>query len=250
MKNKRYTYVANWKMNMPYNTALLFFQHYANALDELSKHANTQIIICPSTETLAPTSKYLTKSSVQIGAQNCSGHTAGSYTGETSAQSLAELGCNYTIVGHSERRRYHAETSHHVAEKVAQLFKHSITPIICIGETAQERNNNLTKTVITDQLAPILPIIERNPNKSCIIAYEPVWAIGSGEIPTNNNIQSALTTITDYTAQNNITTPVPLLYGGSVNEDNAAHIRQVPLLDGFLIGNASLDFKKLKNIVL
>ena len=167
---------------------------------------------------------------IAIGAQDVSQHENGAYTGDISAQMLVDAGIKYVIVGHSERRLYHNETNENVKQKATQAIKHNIIPIICVGETMEEKNAGHTISVIKKMLLESIP-----DNGEYIVAYEPRWAIGSGLTPTTNEIVTAVKTVFET-----LPTPMPILYGGSVNQNNAHDIISVPYIDGLLIGGASL----------
>jgi triosephosphate isomerase (TIM) len=234
-----YVYIANWKMNLSFQQSINFCTVNSDALQQLATTAD--IILCPSFDALAPVTQILKHTDIAIGAQNCSEHKSGAYTGEVSAQSLAEIGAKYCIVGHSEQRMYHHETTENIIKKIELLCINNITPIICIGETQQEFETNQTFTVLTEQLKPIL-------NVTCppklVIAYEPIWSIGTGIIPE----QKQLIAVFEWLAQQ-VHTSTQLLYGGSVNQDNIAELKKLPPINGFLIGGASADFEQLKKII-
>ena len=167
---------------------------------------------------------------ITIGAQDVSPHDNGAYTGDISAQMLNDMGAQYVIVGHSERRLYHNETNETVHQKAEQAIKHKIIPIVCVGETLEEKNAGRTTSVIKQMLLESIPT-----NGDFIVAYEPRWAIGTGQTPTTNEIVSAVKTVFDT-----LPVPMPILYGGSINSTNARDIISVPYVNGLLIGGASL----------
>ncbi len=241
----------------------------------LAENQEAKLILCPSFESLASIINILKSTRISIGAQNCSQHKEGAYTGEVSAQSLAEIGCQYCIVGHSERRQYFGETNEMVAEKVAQLHEYNIQPIICIGETKQEHEKKQVYDVLTKQLAPVLETVrflqqaspfakateDRQDKgkigapklmfgvKNIIIAYEPVWSIGTGIIPDHTYLEQVFIWLGEQIKKYLPNTHIQLLYGGSVNEQNISNLKQILYINGFLIGGASTDFQKLKKIV-
>lgn len=217
--------IANWKMFLTYNQEQVLLQQLT-ALPSLSN-----LVICPSLVSLA-SFKQLT-----LGAQNCSQYSEGAYTGEVAAQSLKEVGCSYCIIGHSERRNYFNETDATVVLKAQQLLSVGITPIICIGETAEDKNNGSTNTTLTHQMKA-LALLDLS---KCIIAYEPVWAIGNGTTPTHDEIKSIIMHLKELTDSR-------ILYGGSVHPTNIHELARLPL-DGFLVGKASTDFNNLKKMV-
>lgn len=245
-------YVANWKMNMHLDDALEFAQQCKMFVQ---KHnlSEKQIILCPSFPAIYSVASILEDTPISIAAQNCSDHEVGAYTGEVSAKSLAEAGCSYCIIGHSERRKYFNETNDIIARKTTKLLQATINPIICIGETGQEFKDDKTLEVLQAQLAPVIKAInnsERFPDDICI-AYEPVWAIGTGNTPDEKTLEKVFSWLSVH-IKNEITSNeiIHLLYGGSVDENTIIQIAQVSEIDGFLIGSASLDFQKFKNIVL
>ena len=269
-----YLFVANWKMNMHFSKAINFVKDNIAALRSIGEGNENKLILCPSLIALSSMITPLSKINVSIGAQNCSQHKQGAFTGEVSAQSLAELGCQYCIIGHSERRTYFGETNEMVAEKVARLYEHNIQPIICIGETKKEFENKQVYEVLTSQLAPILKVLKTIYNlrqasvfadeqgereklqiqdkeyEQLIIAYEPVWSIGTGIIPEYTYLEQVFIWLGEHIKKHLTDTKLQLLYGGSVNEDNIADLKQILYINGFLIGGASTDFQKLKKIVL
>lgn len=239
-------YIANWKMNMSYGKSLDFCHMYKNQIIALAQNAT--IILCPSFLALAPITEIFKNTAISIGAQNCSEYEAGSYTGEVSSQSLAEIGIRYCIVGHSERRILFGETTNAITKKTNLLFQHNIMPIICIGETKDQFENKGTCTVLNEQLKPILESIPTN-TQSIIIAYEPVWSIGTGIVPEITYLEEVFSWITKIAHHYAPHCRVQLLYGGSVNEKNSTQLKNIPHINGFLIGGASTDFEKFSLII-
>lgn len=247
MKKQSLIYISNWKMAMPYEQAIEFIKSNSHEIQNFF-NANTSIIVCPSFVALVPLIQ-LSRDTVFMGAQDCSAYERGSFTGQVSAKDLSEIGVRYCIVGHSERRTLCHETDSEVAQKVEQLIKVGLTPIICVGETLQEREAGITTIILGDQLLPIFEVLKKHAEKTAIIAYEPIWAIGTGQIPTNQEIEMVFEFIISSAEKHGLKDCLKLVYGGSVNEYNAQKLKKIPLLDGFLIGSASLDFQKLKKIV-
>lgn len=233
-------YVANWKMNKSFSAAMSFAQKYKNELSQLSNEKNS-IVVCPSYPALFPLAQLFSDTTISVGAQNCSAHEAGAYTGQVSAQSLKQAGCTYCIIGHSEQRAYCHLTDQEISEKLKLLLANNIIPIICIGESEQTYKEKKTFEVLSTQLELLLPQLGTS---ASVIAYEPVWAIGTGIVPEN----SYLKTIFSWLKQKKIA-HCQLLYGGSVNEKNRDQLLQIEAIEGFLIGGASLDFQKLQKIV-
>ena len=228
---KKYFYVANWKSYLPYRQAIDWCTSNAPALKTLNNDGH--VIVCPDFLAVAEIQKIVAP--VVVGAQSCSVNALGAFTGEISAQSLKEAGAAYCIIGHSERRKLFGETSEVVAQKMALLFEQDITPIICISDEWEV------------ELLPVLKKIEKN---HILIAYEPLSAIGTGTIPPIENIEKTVTSIKEKITTSAPNAQVKMLYGGSVNAQNSAELKQIPGIDGFLIGKASTIFEEFRNIVL
>ena len=216
---------GNWKMNGT-RTAL---SEMINALQNIDTQ-NTIILCVPYTLLNIDSGR------IALGAQDTSTHDHGAYTGEVSAQMIAETGAKYVIVGHSERRQYHGETNNIVQQKAAAAMAAGLIPIICIGETMDEKQSGIAMQVIESGVRECVP---PNINKNIIIAYEPRWAIGAGITPTDDEIAAAHKLIAD-TLSNMGLTNIPILYGASVKATNAAQIMSIPNVDGVLVGGASL----------
>lgn len=250
MVKKPFIYIANWKMNInSLKTASTFFA----SLIETKELQKSAIVICPSDIHLYPLIQQVNGMHFNIGAQNCSAYSSGAYTGEISATALADIGCTYCIVGHSERRLYFHETDDLIAQKAQQLFIQNITPIICIGESEKDYTDKTTTKVLQKQLSKILEIINHahDIQKPFYLAYEPVWAIGTGKVASVQYLQEIFDWMAKHLEENShSSTLFRLLYGGSVDEQSAEPIRQIKHVGGFLIGSASLDFQKFKKIVL
>jgi triosephosphate isomerase len=237
---RKYLVAGNWKMNgsTTANEALCDW-----IVSGLSESATVEVLVCPPFPYLDAVAKKLAGTAVRLGAQNVSQHAPGAYTGEVSAGMLKDLGCEYVIVGHSERRAMMGESSECVAEKFAATLRERLTPVLCVGETLEERTSGRTETVIASQLEPVLdgPGIEAI--ASAVIAYEPVWAIGTGRTASPEQAQEVHQYIRNILATRNvdIAGSVQILYGGSVKGDNAAGLFSMPDIDGGLIGGASLN---------
>jgi triosephosphate isomerase (TIM) len=246
----KYLYVANWKMNITFNQSINFCTTNHDALQQLAKDA--QIILCPSFDAITPITEMFKHTNIAISAQNCSEHALGAYTGEVSAISLAEIGVIYCIVGHSERRMQHNETTEQIIQKIYLLYAAHIIPIICVGETHQDFINNKTCNVLTEQLTPIISAItqQKEKSKKIIIAYEPVWAIGTGIIPEQQQLTTIFTWLAEFIRTQLPDYDIQLLYGGSVNPNNVVELKKIPPINGFLIGGASTDFEQLKKTVI
>jgi len=247
MANKPLIFVANWKMNSSSELVQSFCQQNLTELTQLGKNKNATIIICPSFTELSSTAALVKDTGIFMGAQDCSPHTPGPHTGDVSAQQLTHAGCTYSIVGHSER----GEAREIVAQKVARLTEQNITPIICFGEQESTQNSPLA---LQNQVEPIIKAIKTlyiKPKK-LLWAYEPLWAIGTGNVPNAEQIQGVFLWLSGLLAGliEHDRVIMKYLYGGSVNENTSQKIACAELLNGFLIGSASLNFKKFQNIVL
>ncbi|MBI4314174.1 MAG: triose-phosphate isomerase [Candidatus Omnitrophica bacterium] len=247
---KRRPIVAgNWKMHKTNLEARKLTQAIVKAL---GKVRGVDVVIAPAFTALETVGKGLEKSSVSLAAQNCHWDPQGAYTGEVSLSMIKALGAEYVIVGHSERRKYFADTDEIVAKKAEAAFRNSLTPIVCIGETLEERDADQTSAVVERQLQIGLGLIPAESAASLIIAYEPVWAIGTGRNATPAQAQEVHAFIRKYlekkwskeTAEN-----IRIQYGGSVKVENARQLFSQRDVDGFLIGGASLDAVGFSTIV-
>ena len=228
-------FVANWKMQLTLAQQIAYCQEHIEEMKSW-KH---KIILCPSFPALVTIGHMLHKTDVALGAQSCSGHTQGPYTGQVSATSLAQAGCSYVLIGHSEERAL-GLTDDAFATKTARVLEAGLIPIVCIGETLEQKKHGATQEVLEYQLQTIHEVIKKAP---FYIAYEPVWAIGSGQTPTKKELEEILAWL-KHTNPN-----AGLLYGGSVTKETIEPLSQLPFLHGFLIGGASTDFQQFKKIV-
>jgi len=218
------------------NRALL--ETFAGQIDRKSP---VEVVVCPPYPYLEQVSTQLAGTSIAWGAQNISEHAQGAYTGEVSAAMIKEFGCRYAIVGHSERRQLYGESDARVAAKFAAARAAGITPILCVGETLEEREAGRTEEVVERQLGTILKNIDFG---NAVLAYEPVWAIGTGRNATPEQAQAVHAFL-----RARLSPGVRILYGGSVKASNAAAIFAMPDVDGGLIGGASLVVKEFLEIV-
>lgn len=246
---KQFLYIANWKMNMPVMQACSFYRGAAEDIESIAAQDNVKLIICPSFAAISPLKMVLNENShVHVGAQDCSAYAKGPFTGEVDAVSLQKIGCTYCIVGHHERKKWHGETEHDSAQKIEQLQVNDITPIICIGETHQEYRNKNTYNVLCTQLATIFSSITVS-TPSLVIAYEPIWAIGTGLTPPVDTLSEIFTVLREYTESHIPNSTIHYVYGGSVQANTSALLKAVAGIDGFLIGNASTQWKTLRKII-
>lgn len=237
---RKYLVAGNWKMNggTAANEELC-----DGIVAGLSGPASADLLVCPPFPYLEAVGRRLAGTGVRLGAQNVSQHASGAHTGEVSARMLKDLGCRYVIVGHSERRAMMHESSEIVAEKVSAALQEELTPILCVGETLEERTSGRMEAVIGSQLEAVLNGPGIDAIASAVIAYEPVWAIGTGRTASPGEAQEVHHYIRNILAERNvdIAGKVQILYGGSVKGDNAAGLFSMPDIDGGLIGGASLN---------
>jgi triosephosphate isomerase (TIM) len=236
---RRTMIVGNWKMNGSFaaNKALL-----NDIKAGYSGNLAHDVVICVPTPYLAQCAESLTETGIALGAQDISTHFAGAYTGEVSAEMLRDCGCQYVIVGHSERRAYHRESDDMVAQKALRALSVGITPIVCIGETLEERETGQTNAVVLRQLVAVLNDLDAVDFPRIVVAYEPVWAIGTGKTATSAMVQEVHGVLRaqlverggDYASQ------VRILYGGGMKPSNAKLLLSMQDVDGGLIGSASL----------
>lgn len=228
--------MGNWKMHgsLDQNAQLLnqLIAGLGNA------HSQTDIVVCAPHPYLAQLQQLLSGSPIQWGAQNMSEHEAGAFTGEVSATMLKDFGCQWVLLGHSERRALYGETDTLVLAKTQAALQAGLTPVVCVGETEAEHEQNQTQSVILQQLQQLL---ELSPDllRRLVIAYEPVWAIGTGKSASPEQAQSVHAYIRGLLQQAEAPN-VRILYGGSVNPTNAADLFKMPDIDGALVGGASL----------
>lgn len=246
MKNK--LIAANWKMNLDSEASDQLFKKCA----ELAKSISTTLVICPPATYLQTGNKRLSGSGAFLGAQNVNQNLAGAFTGELSAGMLKDCGCKYVIVGHSERRAQFNEDDQIIAEKVKIAIDNNLIPILCIGESETQRQLGLTNSFLTYQIDSALALVSKNQIKKLVIAYEPVWAIGTNRSASITQIEQTMSTIvnhlTDKYQQGLVDTAIHVLYGGSVTDKNCEEILSLEMVDGCLVGGASLDFNKFKKI--
>ena len=218
------------------NKSNLNKKEFSKYLDELNTiNTNNKVILCPSYINIP----IFNSNNISLGSQNVSMNKTGAYTGEVSSSQLKSYNVEYSLVGHSERRKYQNETNDEIYEKIIMLLQENITPILCVGETKEEKDNNKVEEVLDKQLNILLRIKEEYRN-GIVIAYEPVWSIGTGIIPTNEEIENTISYIKKKLPNNKI------LYGGSANEKNIDTLKQISVIDGYLLGGLSLNIDKLK----
>lgn len=213
--------------------------------------ATIDVAVCPPFVYINAVNALLEESSaVALGAQDSSEHPSGAYTGEVSSCMLKEIGCEYVIVGHSERRAYHDETDEEIGRKAKAVISQGMKAIVCVGEKLEDRQSGDTKSVIDRQLGAVLGVVDESEMPAMLIAYEPVWAIGTGMTASTNQIQETHRWIRDGIREVSAeVAPIcRILYGGSVNGSNAAEILSQPDVDGCLVGGASLSSEEFLKI--
>jgi triosephosphate isomerase (TIM) len=250
MKARKCLIAGNWKMNKTSSEAF-------SLVEEINSEAGLQtdvnIVICPPFTALDTVAKVLENSNIQLGAQDVHPEPEGAYTGEISAQMLRDLFCIYVIVGHSERRQYFHEHDNFINQKVCTALKNNLKPILCVGETLQEREQNKTLDIIQKQVLNGLAGVEIEDGDNLpVIAYEPVWAIGTGKTATPGMAQEVHHKIRNILAARyteTIADRIRILYGGSMNPENASELLDQPDIDGGLIGGASLQARPFVELI-
>ncbi|MEJ7558920.1 MAG: triose-phosphate isomerase [Pedobacter sp.] len=241
---------GNWKMNLDYAEGVSLFSEIVNMVKDEKKGDQIAIICAPSIH-LHSLAK-LGGTALSIGAQNCHQKESGAYTGEISAKMIKSVGCEYVIIGHSERRQYFAESDELLAEKTVLALQHGLTPLFCIGETLDERNNGSYFEVLKSQLLHGVFALSSEDFSKIVIAYEPVWAIGTGLTASSAQAQEVHAFIRqEIAAQYDaaIAEETSILYGGSCNPKNAAELFAQADIDGGLIGGASLKSRDFLDII-
>ena len=248
----RKTIIAgNWKMNNDLDAGLKLTSELISIVkDEVNNSA--QAVICTPFIHLASVSKLLQGSKIALGAQNVSTKASGAYTGEVSAAMLKSAGVEYVIIGHSERREYFKETNAELAEKVNIVLANSMTPIFCCGETLQQRNEGVHFDFVNSQLTESLFHLSAEDAKKVVIAYEPIWAIGTGVTATSAQAQEMHERLRSHLVSkfgNDVAQEITIQYGGSMKPDNAAELLACKDIDGGLIGGASLKARDFVDII-
>ena len=239
-------------MNKSFTEADELIDELMSKLEEVKLPRDEQVIICPPFPYLEMASDYANDSYFMVGAQNVADHESGAYTGEVSAEMLASCEIDYCIVGHSERRAYYGETDKTVAAKVDLLLKHDLKPIVCVGEVLEEREANRQFDVVKTQIEGGLFHLDAEQIKQVVVAYEPVWAIGTGKTATPEQAQEMHAHIRSLLAGKygkEVADEISILYGGSCKPSNAKELFACPDIDGGLIGGASLKADDFMGIV-
>ena len=246
---RRKVIAGNWKMNMLPNEAIEYIQTF----EPLVKDAKAEVILCVPYTDLFYCLMNTQGTNIKIGAQNMHFAETGAYTGEVSAKMLKSIGVDYVIIGHSERRQYYGETDSSVNKKIKSAFENELKPIVCVGESLEEREASKTEEIITSQTRLALEGLSKEQVKDTIIAYEPIWAIGTGKTATsedaNNSIKAIRNEIKNIYGEE-VAEQVIIQYGGSVKSSNAKELFTTSDIDGGLVGGASLkpdEFSKIVN---
>ncbi|MBI5794281.1 triose-phosphate isomerase [Candidatus Uhrbacteria bacterium] len=244
------TIIANWKMNVGVRESVALAR--GTLLTLRGRKHLPELVICPPSVALSEVRKVVARSGALLGAQNVFWEEAGAFTGEISARMLQELGVTHAIIGHSERRHQLGETDEMVNKKVLHVLEHQLTPILCVGETKQERQAGKSKEVVLGQLKAALSGVRLRPSDHLLVAYEPVWAIGTGESATVADIvemQSSIRSLVQEILGERTLSQLRVLYGGSVDGENAYGFLREKEVDGVLVGGASVKINQFRDIV-
>lgn len=245
---RRKVIAGNWKMNMLPNEAISFIEQ----ITPLIKDTKNEVILCVPYIDLFYSLLTAQNTNIKIGAQNMHWEEKGAYTGEVSGQMLKSIGVEYVIIGHSERRQYFAETDETVNKKVKSALANELKPIICVGETLEQRETGEAETIITKQTMLALEGISKEQMQNVILAYEPIWAIGTGKTATSEDANNSIKAIRNKVEElygREIAEEVIILYGGSVKAENAKELFSTTDIDGGLVGGASLKVEEFSKIV-
>lgn len=245
---RRKIIAGNWKMNKTPSEAVKLI----NELKPLVASEEADVVFCVPAVSLIPAVEAVKGTNIEIGAQNMYFEESGAYTGEIAPNMLTEIGVKYVIIGHSERREYFAETDETVNKKVLKAFEHGLTPIICCGESLKQREQGITIDFVRQQIKIAFLNVTKEQAKKAVIAYEPIWAIGTGKVATSEQAEEVCKAIRDCIAEiydNDTAETMRIQYGGSVTAASAYELFTQPNIDGGLVGGASLkaDFGKIVN---
>ncbi len=244
---RRKIVAGNWKMNKTPTEAVKL----VNILKPLVKNDDVDVVFCVPAIDIIPVADAVKDSNIAVGAENMYFEESGAYTGEISPAMLVDAGVKYVIIGHSERREYFAETDEIVNKKVLKAIEHKLIPIVCCGETLTQREQNVTIDFVRQQIKIALLNVSADDAKNIVIAYEPIWAIGTGKVATSAQAQEVCKAIRDCVEEiydSATAAAIRIQYGGSVNAANAKELFSMPDIDGGLVGGASLK-EEFGNIV-
>jgi triosephosphate isomerase len=247
---RRFLIAGNWKMNCGPADAAELLEGLKEKKGEVSE--DVDVLVCPPFVSLSMSVNYLHDTDIQVGAQNIHFEDNGAYTGEVSASMLVEAGCNFVIIGHSERREYFGETDASVNKKIHKAMEHDIVPVLCVGETLAQRKDDVHFDLVKNQIKAAFHDVSETAALDVVVAYEPIWAIGTGETASpeqaqemHKHIRSVLAEIYDE----DTAAGIRILYGGSMKPGNAEELLGQPDVDGGLIGGASLDAESFSEII-
>lgn len=248
---RKYIIAGNWKMNKNLSEAIQLVSDLKIELN--GKNLNAEVVVAPPFISLEAVKTLIKDTDIKLGAQNMHSVDSGAFTGEVSADMLKSVGCEYVILGHSERRTIFGESDEFINQKVKQALKNNLTPILCCGESLEERENGTTFKVVEQQIKTCLNNLSEEEIKNTVIAYEPIWAIGTGKTATPEQaqevhefIRNLLVKLTSVETAQEIT----IQYGGSVNAKNAKELLSKPDIDGALVGGACLKADSFREIIL
>ena len=239
---------ANWKMNGSFS----ILDKMLDVLRKNSGNTSCQVVICPPHVLLSSLKKAVEGSGIEVGAQNVHSELSGAFTGETSAPLLKECGVKWCIVGHSERRKLFDESDQFIRSKTETLLRNGIRPIICVGESLEQRNSGNHEDVVIDQLRKVLAGFTTEDLSRCVLAYEPIWAIGTGKTATPeqaNSMHAIIRKEIGSLSNTEVAANIQIIYGGSVNVENAKYLLAQSEIDGALVGGASLKIEDFSHIV-
>ena len=240
---------GNWKMHFTVAEAVALVDQLNKGI---SRFADREVVVAPPYTALGGVAAALAGSPIRLAAQNAYWEDQGAYTGEIAPLMLRDLGCHYVIIGHSERRQYFGETNENINRKIMALLALDLVPILCIGETLEERQSGETLRLLANQLHGALEGVEEEQVGQLVMAYEPVWAIGTGHTATREQAQEAHAFVRESLAKrfnNTVANNIRILYGGSVKPDNVDELMAQPDIDGALVGGASLEAESFIRIV-
>jgi triosephosphate isomerase len=237
---------GNWKMNLGPVQARAYAKQLKESITSVSK---TDVWVSPATVSLAAVADELKGTAISVGAQNVHWAESGAFTGETSPLFLKDIGATFTLTGHSERRQYFGETSETVSQRTQAALKAGLEVIVCIGETESERTSGKTERVLEEQLQPVLSTLSAESSAKVILAYEPVWAIGTGKVASLGDIQETHQHIQRVWTSHKLPGSAVILYGGSVNPTNFAEILALSEVHGALVGGASIKLDQWMELI-
>ncbi|MDA0987292.1 MAG: triose-phosphate isomerase [Bacteroidetes bacterium] len=244
--------VGNWKMNCGIEETKILLESILKNYNGANLNNLLQVCVCPSFTSLSTAFKILESNTIALGAQDVSINDNGAFTGEVSIAMLKELDCQFVIVGHSERRMYFKESDELINKKVKKILENNLTPIICVGETLEQKENNQTKEVIKKQIHGVTNNLSNEDLLKIVIAYEPVWAIGTGKNATPDQAEEVhlfIRKLLTLKSTINVSESISIIYGGSVKPENSKQLVAMENIDGFLVGGASLKSNLFLEII-